>query len=399
VLYDRITAARKAILHRRIGEREEQAYGARAADIAVELAVHFERGHDYRRAAQYLQYAAENAQQKSAYQEAISLATRGLQLLTDLPDTPKRARQELALQLALGDALGTVKGYTAPEVENALTQARAISQKLGENPKLFPVLGRLFVFYVNRPQVQTAYELAEKMIRLAQRAQNPLLFPFAHAALGGALFLLGELASARTHMEQASALYDPQQFPRFTGNRSDLRVDCLSYRAHILWFLGYPDQALKLTQEAIALAKGLSHPFSLAFALGFASLFYLYRRDAPIARERAEAVMTLATEQGFPYWLAFGMGVRDCAFAEQGQVKERIARMRRNKLTLPPSLLAEVCGKVGQIEEGLALVAKALASVDKTGLRMNEADLYRGKGELTLQQFKAQGSKLLTPEP
>jgi predicted ATPase/DNA-binding winged helix-turn-helix (wHTH) protein len=399
VLYERVTAARKVTLHRRIGEREEQAYGNRAAEIAAELAVHFERGRDYLRATQYLQYAAENAQQKNAYQEAISLATRGLQLLTEVSDTPERIQQELRLQLTLGGALGAVKGYSAPEVENALTQARAMSQKLGETPQLFPVLGSLFVFYVNRTEVQTAHELAEQMMRLAQSAQNPLLLPFAHAALGGALFLLGELTSARTHMEQASALYDPQQYPRFTGNRSDLRVDCLSYRSHILWFLGYPDQALKLSEEAIALAEELSHPFSLAFALGFASLFHLYRRDEQTALARAEAVMTLATEQGFPYWLAFGLGVRDCVLAEQGQMEERIARMRRNKLTPPPALLAEVCGRVGQVEEGLALITKALAAGDRTGVRVNEADLYRVKGELLLLQFQVSSSKFQVENP
>ena len=130
-------------------------------------------------------------------------------------------------------------------------------------------------------------------------------------------------------MEQAIALYDPQQHPRSTVSTADPRVNCLSYAAWALWYLGYPDQALKRSQEALALAEGLSHPFSLAYALGVAAVFHLLRREGQLAREQAEAVMTLSTEQGFPFWLAYGTMVRGWALAEQGQVEEGIAQMQQ----------------------------------------------------------------------
>src|SRR5207249_2038380 len=143
----------------------------------------------------------------------------------------------------------------------------------------------------------------------------------------------------------------------------------------------------------VALAAGLSHPFSLAYALGGAASFHLLRREGPLAREQAEAVMTLSTEQGFPFWLAFGTGVRGWALAEQGQVQEGMAQMRQSRNPFVPALLAEAYGKVGQVEEGLTVLAKALAFVDKTGMRVHEAELYRLKGELTLQQSKVQSPK------
>ena len=71
-------------------------------EIAAELAVHFERGRDTERAIQYLQQAGENAVRRSAYQEAISLLTKGLELLKTLPDTPERVQQELTLQTRPG---------------------------------------------------------------------------------------------------------------------------------------------------------------------------------------------------------------------------------------------------------------------------------------------------------
>ena len=74
-----------------------------------------------------------------------------------------------------------------------------------------------------------------------------------------------------------------------------------------LWCLGYPDQALKRSHEALTLAQELSHPFSLAFALGFAAMLHQFRREGQAAQERAEAAdYALSTEQGFPFWLAMG---------------------------------------------------------------------------------------------
>jgi predicted ATPase len=111
VLYERVPVGRRARLHRRIGEREEAAYGERAREIAVELAVHFEQGREYRRAVQYLKQAGENASRRFAYQEATNLLTKGLELLKTLPDTVERTQQELAIQLTLGGSLSVASAF------------------------------------------------------------------------------------------------------------------------------------------------------------------------------------------------------------------------------------------------------------------------------------------------
>ncbi len=134
VMYERVTAGRRVQWHYRIGEREEQAYGERASEIAAELAVHFERGRDYRRAVQYLEQAAARASQRLVYVEAIRHLTKGLGLLKTLPDTPERARQELTLQIALGAPLQLTKGYASPKVEATYTRARELCQQVGETP-------------------------------------------------------------------------------------------------------------------------------------------------------------------------------------------------------------------------------------------------------------------------
>ena len=159
------------------------------------------------------------------------------------------------------------KGHAAPEVEHAYTQARALCQQVGETPELVPVLFGLWRFYVVRPQLHTARELGETLLRLAQRADDPALAVVAHYALGVTWFCLGALPAARQHLEEGIARYTPDQrrAPVFRIGH-DPGVACRAYAAMTLWLLGYPEQALARLHEALALAHELSHPFSLAFA-------------------------------------------------------------------------------------------------------------------------------------
>jgi tetratricopeptide (TPR) repeat protein len=363
------------------------------------LAHHYTEASLIGQAIPYWQRAGQRAAQRSANAEAISHLTKGLELLKTLPDTPERAQQELTLQITLGAPLIATKGYGAPEVEKVYTRARELCRQVGETPQLVPVLDGLRVFYSNQGEFQTGRELAEQIMRLAQSVQDPALLMRGHLVLGEVLYWIGEWASARGHFERAIALYDPRR-PRPPWTWIDDVVLSLSYTALALWMLGYPDQALKSSQEALTLAQELSHPFSLAWALHFAAWLHHCRREVQATQEQAEALIALCTEQGFPFWLVPGIRFRSWALAEQGQGEEGIAQIRlrqgrtagrvtRARLGRSHSLalLAEVCGQVGQAEEGLVLLAEALA----VGERYYEAELYRLKGELTLKQSSVQG--------
>jgi DNA-binding winged helix-turn-helix (wHTH) protein/tetratricopeptide (TPR) repeat protein len=397
VLYGRLTARRRQRLHQQIGEQVERAHGERAKEIAAELAVHFERGRGYRKTVQYLQQAGENAVRRSAYQEAITHLTKGLELLKTLPDTPERARQELFLQTALGPALMVAKGPGTPEVGQAYARARELCLQVGQTPQLFSVLRGLSAFYWTQAELETARELAEQCLSLAQNARNPTYLVWAHHLLGCTLYTIGEFAQARAHWEAGIALYDSQQQRSALGNPV---VESLSYLAWHLWFLGYPDQALQRIHAALTLAQELSRPYSLASALNFAGFVHHLRREVQAGQERAEALIALSTEQGFPHLLALGAIRRGWALALQGQVEEGIPQIRQGITayrTMGTELgqldhfayLAEAYGKGGQIEEGLTVLAEALALVDRTGECWYEAELYRLRGELTLAQSKA----------
>jgi predicted ATPase len=188
----------------------------------------------------------------------------------------------------------------------------------------------LETFHFFRGELHRAYDLAEQCLPLAQRVHDPARLLQAHLALGSTLFHLGELTSAREHLEQGMAFYDPQQYrSRAFRALQDPGVACLSYVAWILWHLGYPEQALQRSTEMLTLARERSHPFSLANALDFAARLHQYRREWQAAQERAEAAIVISTEQGFPHWLAWGTFMRGWAQTERGEGEEGIVQMRQ----------------------------------------------------------------------
>lgn len=400
VLYERTPAGQRVNLHKRIGERTEQAYGNQARDIAAELAVHFERGRAYRKAVTYLQQAGENALRRSAHQEAISLLTRGLELLATLPDTPERLQQELTLQVALGTSLMATKGQGDREAGIAYSRARALCQQLGEEAsQFFLVLLGLCNFYMSRGELQAALELGEQLFTLAQKTEDPELLVVAHRALGVPLGQLGEFIRAREHFEQGIALYDLRQYrsPALRYGGYDPLMACLFWSAWVSWHLGYPDKALQRIHEALTLAEGLSSPPNLVAALSITNMTHQCRRDVQLVQEQAEVGIALATNQGTRYWLVIETILRGWALTEQGHEVEGITQLRQGlaayrttgSLLGQPyflSILADACRKNGQAEEGLSIVAEALALANKTGDCHYEAELYRLKGELLLVQ-------------
>jgi class 3 adenylate cyclase/predicted ATPase len=398
VAYNSLLQERRKGLHERAAKAIEAIFRQRLDDHYSELASHYSRSGNTQKAVDYLQLAGQQATQRSANAEAITHLSAALGLLKTLPDTPERLQQELTLQIALGAPLRATKGYAALEIGATHTRARELCQHMGETPQLFPVLWGLWYFYLVRAEYQTARELGQQCLALAQRVQDTALLVKAHFALGTTLCLLGEFIPAREHLDQGIVLYDPRQHRSLALlDGQDPKVTSCCVAGMNLWHLGYPDQALQRSHEALALAHELSHPFSRVYALRFAAWLHQYRREAHVAQERTEAGITLATEHGFARELAWATIVRGWAVAAQGQEEEGIAQMHQGLAayratgselarTVFLALLAEVYDKIGQSEEGLTVLDEALVQAGKTEERWYEAELHRLKGTLTLQQ-------------
>ena len=296
----------------------------------------------------------------------------------------------------------------APDVERVYRRALDLCQLVGETPQLFPGLWGLWVFYGSRGDLQTAQELAGRLLRLAQSVQDPALLLEAHHALWATALWRGEVATARAHAARGLTLYERQQHQslafRYGGH--DPGVCCRDFGALALWVLGYPAQASQRSQDALALAHTLSHPFSLAEALGYTTWLAEFRREESAVRAQAEALMALSQAHGFSYWLAQGQILWGWVLVMQGQGEEGITQIRQGLAAYRATaevgqpyylaLLAEAYGKVGQSAVGLGVLDEALAAVHKTGARVWEAELYRLKGELLLARCAEQHTEAET---
>jgi class 3 adenylate cyclase/predicted ATPase len=416
--YQSLLKSRRQQLHNQVAQVLEEQFPQTIETQPELVARHYTEAGLIEQAIPYWQRAGERAIGRSALVEGVAHLTKGLELLKTLPDTPERAQQELTLLTTLGFPLKVIKGYGAPEVGQAYARARELCQQIGETPQLFTAIQGLCGFYIMRAEYRMARELAEQCLTLAQRVQDPVILLWAHATRANVLFYFGELTQTRAHGEQGLALYDPRQHRSVafsTGH--DLGVHCLSYALATLWLLGYPDQARKRNSENLGLAQELALPSVMAFALYWAVWLHHAHQEGEAAQEQAEVLIALAREHGFPWFLTAGTILRGWALVEQGQGEEGIAQIRQGltayraqkaeqQRTLFLALLAEAYGKVRQAEEGLSVLAEALAMVDHTEECVYEAELYRLRGELKLVQenqkskVKNQKSKIETnPQP
>jgi class 3 adenylate cyclase/predicted ATPase len=385
-------------VHQQIAEVFAAQFPALAETQPELVAQHYTAAGCTEQAVHYWQRAGQQASDRSAHLEAISHFTTGVELLQTLPETPEHTQQAVTLYIALGAALQMTKGYGAPEVEHAYTQARALCQQAGETPELIQVLFGLWRLYAVRSQLHTARELGETLLRLAQRVHDPSLSVTAHYILGATWLYLGALPIARQHVEEAIARYTPDQrrTPVFRLGQ-DPGVACRAYAALTLWLLGYPDQALAHIHDALVLAHELSHPFTLAWVRCWVAYVYQFRRDVVAVHEQAEAAVALSTAQGFTQWVAHGTSIRGWALALQGQGEEGMAQVHQGSaawratgaaLFVPYfcTLLAEVADHLGHPADGLQALAEAHTLVEQQEERWWEAEIYRLRGVLLLRQ-------------
>jgi predicted ATPase len=345
----------------------------------------------------YLQQAADNATRRNAYHEAVVLLTHGLSVLATLPDSPTRARHELTLQLALGKLMMAAKGFGAPEVGEVYARAYTLCQQAGEPAQRCQVLQGLSRFHLVQGELPRAGEWSQQFFRLAPHQHDPTLVLESYIDLGFVAFYQGDSVAALAHLEQSLRLADLQRSPSpfFSGGYEN-RVTILIFLALALWMLGYADQAWQRGQEALAWARQLEHPPTLAWAHIFVAFLSQHRRDFAATQAHAETVIALATAQGLAHRLAHGRLLEGWARAMQGDAATGLASLQQGLEALQGigqrlhhpyflALLAEAYGHTGQPEAGLLVLDKAFILLGATEDWWWKAELYRLQGELLLR--------------
>jgi predicted ATPase len=297
-------------------------------------------------------------------------------------------------------------GTSAREVEKAYVRARELCQQTGKTSPLCRILGHLSSMRYVKADHDKARELIVEALHLAQQAGEPLVVAQNHWRLGFVLFALGEYATARDHLAQTIAFYEPRHHASLVFLcGADAGLSAMAYQASCLWALGYPEQAQALSQEVLDLARALDHAFTLADVLAFGGCLPSWmQRDARALKGYADDLVRLANERGIPNWLGQGTWYRGAGMARLGQIQEGMAQIRdgmaegrsTNCLVCQPGAcasLAEAQAWAGQPEEGLVTLAEAQALVEETGERHWEAEIHRLRAELLLIQGNEPGAE------
>ncbi|MCZ6876471.1 MAG: AAA family ATPase, partial [bacterium] len=328
--YQSLLKSARQQYHERIAQVMEERFPEAAEAQPELLAHHYTEAGLHAQAVISWQQAGQQAIQRSATQEAIAHLTKGLAVLTALPESPERTQRELALQTALGPVLSTTRGWSAPEVEHAYLRAHELCRKLGDPTQLFRVQRGLFYLYYTRGEFQRAQELGEQLLTLAQRQQDPTLLVVAQQSLGSVLLLRGEIGPGRAHLEQGMAHYNLQAHHGLGFLYGvDPGIACVAYSTWALWLLGYPEQTLQRSDEALILAQEASHPYTRAFALIWSAIAHGLCQEWQASYERTEAALTLTNEHGFAILQALGSVLRAWALAKQGQPPEDLTPLHQ----------------------------------------------------------------------
>jgi DNA-binding winged helix-turn-helix (wHTH) protein/predicted ATPase len=396
-LYTRLGAARRAQWHARIGERLELAHGERAAEIATELAVHFEQGRDAARAARYRRAAGETALGRHAYDEALEHVEKGLALLAAHSPGARRDRAELQLRLTQGAVLLPIKGFSSTVVEEVYLRARTLCVQLDDSAALAPVLAGLWNVRMTRTAFAPARAAADQLEALARQRSDPAVAMVAGNAIAQSLLLTGEPAPALAHAETVLALYDSGRHRSLAmeyGEDPGVIAGCVA--ALTSFTLGYPSAATRHLERGLELARSLDSPFSVVQQLWVDGRTRLEAGDLERLEATTDELLSLCTDNDFPVHRAGGRMLRAAALARRGRLAEARALAEQGlsewrglwSLFLPYQLAvtATIHAMKDHVADALTLLDEALAMTARSGERWYEPELHRLQGEAVLRQ-------------
>lgn len=382
--------------HERIATAIEQHFPELQQTQPELLAHHYADAGRPEKAIGYWRSAGRQAVARSANVEAAAHFGRALDLLRSLPDTGRRRQQQLELVIALGNAQVATMGFAAVAVGEAFNRAHELCARVGESRPLFDALQGLYSFHLVRAELPTSLELSGRLVELAAKLDDRPRALEATLRRGISLYTLGDLGSAHAHLERVLTDRDRDE-PRETTLRfgQDRIVAALAHFSLVSWLVGEPDRAVAVGQEALARARELSHPFSVAFALLYAAIIRSFRNEPTAVEEHTRSLAALCEEQGFAYRLAQSHILdgwvratrdRDASAIPVIQLGIEKTRATGAQVLLPyyMALLADACLVVRQIPAGLTAVREALSVVQRTQECFFQAELERLHGELLL---------------
>jgi class 3 adenylate cyclase/predicted ATPase len=405
--YASLLKTRRGPLHAAIANALEQQFPEIMQTQPETLARHLSEAGLTEKAIGYWLRAGKNAALRSANADAIVHLQRGLELLQSLPDDPAQKRVALEFEVLLGQAMIAARGYAAPETMKVLLRAKKLITDSTETSLKFAILYGIWACYYVGGQADMQQVAAAEFLAEAERCGDTGTLCLAHRAMGTTYVTMGEFAAARTHLEQARALHDPDRPSQEAFHfGQDIGTTVLCYLSWALWLLGYVEQASEVAADAVRRAEAIPHPFTLVYTLCHArGMMDVFRRRSEDTQSYAGVVMSLCAEHEFPFWAAGGQILSGWAATCQGDVERGVEAINRGlgawretgaRLWLPMflALEAEAHAKAGRSEVALQAIEQALAVSDETGERWAVAEVLRIKADLLLAHDRSRADEV-----
>ena len=391
--YETLLKSRRHQLHAQIARVLEERFADVVASEPEIVAHHFTQAGLADPAIDYWLRAGNLSLSRSANAEAAKHLRQGVELIGQV-SAPTRARKELDLYLALGPAMAATEGFATAETRRVFSHARDLLGDGGTPKEQMTVLWGAYLAHAMQAEHDAAHEVARQFLALAEGHQHPALSALANRFTGQTLFVLGQFADARLHLERTLALCAANQETIVAYRRYgiDDHTGALSYLAFTLLVLGYPEQSADAAGQAVSRARGLGLVFTIALALSQTALLGILCGHDQLAAYADEAA-AYSAEHGLPnpeHWARFSQGA---LLAQGGQAQRGIALMRaamaaaesnadRSRRTFYLGYVASAHAIAGEAQAGLAVLDEAFEIVEAANERFFEAELHRLRGTM-----------------
>jgi class 3 adenylate cyclase/tetratricopeptide (TPR) repeat protein len=399
--YDSLLHSQKQLLHAQLAHVLEEDFAERVANEPELLAHHYTRAENSDAAIPLWREAGELAARRAALREAVGHFQAGLALIDKRPSSPQRDDLELSIREPLMGAWIGLRGWPASEVEANARAILKLAENRGTPESLLMGLYGTWISTLTQGRVAQALEWADRLLAEGDKAGDVDLQMLGHTASTISHFYLGQLHAARDYGDRGIALYDPQRADRWvqlTGH--DARTVFLGWSAHWTWMLGYPDQAVQMSNEQDAHARRLGHALNLGYALTVGAYPFDYRREPEPLFECVREADHLAREQNIPIlYQVMVPQVEGLARLRRGELPKAISLLRQGidnwiklgghtRVPYLRSALAEALALQGDLDAAVGMIGRSLEQIETPGWqeRSHLAEVLRLKGWILMRQ-------------
>jgi predicted ATPase len=390
--YSTLARGTRQMLHARVAQALEDTSPEVVENRPQVIAHHLSEAGLLERAAVFWQRAGELSLRRSSVNEAIMHFSGGLRMVEAMADTPEASRRELEIRLGFGTALNIAYGSSAPAVAEHYGRALTLARQFGLNKQLFRALWGSWYAKVTKGETRLALALANELVDVGEQLGDEALILEAHHSRWGTCHVSGLVAATLADTERGIALYREHQhrLHAYEYGGHDTGVCAHGHRAVTLWIAGFPEQAVRASEAALALGQRLDHPPSLAHAAWWSATLRQLLREPQTCRELADMAIRIAVEQGSrifvmcPLLLGWTL-FQDGKVAEgRERMQEAVASKRHRGVRFYYDyellVFAEALLKARELAHAKGVIAEALEFIATSGNRLFEAEAWRLQG-------------------